>query len=139
MFRSTLAVRQAGAVPKSSPVTIVSPSANHRTVPSIRTAGIGSVPGGNMWLIVRTAQAAIKNPPRPPVIETTKLSTNNWRSSRLRRAPMAVRTASSVCLAAARASSRFAMLAQAISSTKTTAHRSTSSPGLELGAHERVE
>ena len=54
-------------------------------------------------------------------------------------APSAVRTAISFCRVAARASSRFAMLAQAISSTNTTATSRTSNPGLQIGRDKRVE
>ena len=55
----------------------------------------------------------------------SRLSTNNWRISRPRVAPMASRSAISRRRAEARASSRLATLAQAINSTKPTIPRST--------------
>ncbi len=48
---------------------------------------------------------------------------------RLRRAPRAIRTAISLCRSAARASSRFATFAQAISRTNATAPRRSMSAG----------
>ena len=56
----------------------------------------------------------------------------NWRSSRPRPAPSAVRIANSRCRVSARASSRFARLAQAISSTNPTAACSTQMARLAL-------
>ncbi len=56
----------------------------------------------------------------------------NWRSSRPRPAPSAVRTANSRCRVSARASSRFARFAHAISSTNPTAACSTQIARLAL-------
>ena len=56
--------------------------------------------------------------PRRRVTESTTLSVNDWRMSRLRDAPRASRTEVCERRAAPRASSRLAMLAQAINSTR---------------------
>ena len=58
---------------------------------------------------------------------STTLSVSSWRTSRIRPAPTAARTTISRPRAEARASSRLATLAQAISSTKATAPSSTNS------------
>ena len=62
--------------------------------------------------------------PRPSGAETapsTTLSVSSWRTIRARPAPIAARTEISRLRAVARASSRLATLAQAMSSTKVTA------------------
>src|SRR5689334_12779686 len=76
-FRSTFAVRKAGTIPKSSPVTMVNPNAYQKTVASISTSGIGSVLGGNDPLMMCTAQNARANPPMPPTSEYITLSTSS--------------------------------------------------------------
>ena len=65
-------------------------------------------------------------PATPPASERIMLSVNNCRMIRPRPAPIAARIAISRRRPTARASNRFATLAQAISSTKLTAPRSTS-------------
>ena len=61
-----------------------------------------------------------------PAIESTRLSTMSWRTSRQRPAPSAARMPTSRSRAVARASSRFATFAHAISSTMPTAPSSIS-------------
>ena len=56
----------------------------------------------------------------PPVSESNRLSVRSWRTSALRGAPMAIRTAISRWRAAACASNRFATLAHAMHSTNNT-------------------
>ena len=81
----------------------------------------GTVPGGASATNPGTPQSAIKIPAAPPASATKVLSVSNCRTSRQRPAPKAVRTAISCCRPAARASNRFATLAQAMSSTNATA------------------
>ena len=115
-------------MPKISPARSVSPAANDSTTASTRTAGTGSRLGGSDALIARTAHTAATMPIAPPIAESATLSTSSCRSTRLCVAPIATRTAISFCRDADRESSRFAMFAQAMSSTKATAPSSTSSP-----------
>ena len=126
-FKSVFAACQAGAMPNSSPVTIVSANANSSTVASMRTSGTGRRFAGITASIASTAHSAASNPAAPPIDDSTRLSTSSCRSSRPRLAPSAVRTAISFCRDAARASSRFATFADAISSTQPTAQSSTTS------------
>jgi hypothetical protein len=74
-------------------------------------------------------QMARTKPTAPPSTARTMLSVRSSRMTRDRLAPSAPRMAISLCRAAARASSKFAMFAQAISKTKATAARSTISIG----------
>jgi hypothetical protein len=60
-------------------------------------------------------------PSTPPVVESSTLSTSSCRTSASRPAPSEVRIASSCRRDAARASSRFATLKQAIDSSTATA------------------
>jgi hypothetical protein len=62
----------------------------------------------------RVAQYAKPTPTTPPSPASTMLSTSTCRVSRYRLAPSASRVPNSGCLAAARASSKFDVLAQAI-------------------------
>ena len=106
---------------------------------SMATSGIGSRFGGSAALIApHGPRPRATTPIAPPTIDSIRLSASSWRSSRLRLAPIAVRMAISFCRAAARASSRLAMLAHAISSTKPTAPSSTSSAVCSWRADERV-
>ena len=67
-------------------------------------------------------------PTIPPRTDSTQLSTSIWRIRRPRDAPSDKRTASSLCRMNARAISRFATFAHAISSTRPTMHISTMRP-----------
>ena len=64
----------------------------------------------------------------PPVSASIKLSVRNWRTTRIRPAPSAVRIEISFCRAAPRAA-EFATFVQAISKTNPTGRSSTSSAG----------
>ena len=64
-----------------------------------------------------SAQNAKASPVSPPSAERQRDSIRSWETIRPRLAPTASRTAISFCLFVARASKRFARLAQAISST----------------------
>ena len=70
---------------------------------------------------------AAMTPTMPPIAESTRLSISSCARSLARLAPIAVRTAISFCREAARASSRFATFADAMSSTQPTAANSTTS------------
>jgi len=65
-------------------------------------------------------QTANSKPPAAPNTESSRLSDISWRMTRRRAAPIAMRMEISRWRAAARASSRLAILAQAISSTRPT-------------------
>ena len=60
------------------------------------------------------------NPAAPPASEISKLSVRSCRINLHRPAPIAIRTAISLCLASPRATRRLARFAQAISSTNPT-------------------
>ena len=77
----------------------------------------------------RTPAYASSRPTAPPARLTSTLSVMSCWSRRSRVAPSAVRTAISFERVAARARSRLATLAQAMSSTNPTAPSSTSSAG----------
>ena len=79
-----------------------------------------------------TPTRASNRPSAPPAIDSSTPSVMNCRSSRPRLAPSAVRTANSRCRASARASSRLARFAHAISSTRPTAACSTQIARLAL-------
>jgi hypothetical protein len=101
------------------PVNNDSASETSRTRRSIeKSSAIGSAPGGggaawNDWIITH----ATPSPMAPPMSDNSRLSVSSCRTMRVRLAPTASRTASSRCLAAALASSRLAIFAQAISNT----------------------
>ena len=69
----------------------------------------------------RTSVHASARPAAPPAADSTRLSVRSCRTSRVRLPPSAARIVSSRWRAAPRESSRFAMFAQAISSTRATA------------------
>ena len=73
----------------------------------------------------RTSVHASARPAAPPAADSTRLSVRSCRTSRERLPPSAARIVSSRWRAAPRESSRFAMLAQAMSSTRATALAST--------------
>ena len=66
-------------------------------------------------------------PSAPPAHDSTRLSTSSCRTSRAREEPSDRRTAISFCRMNARAISRFATFAHAMSSTRPTMHMSTTS------------
>ena len=73
----------------------------------------------------RVSATARPTPTTPPTNDSTRLSTSSCRTSRPRDAPSDSRTAISFCRMKPRAISRFATLAQAMSSTRPTMHIST--------------
>ncbi len=68
----------------------------------------------------RLPHTANSKPPRAPSAESSRLSDMSWRMTRRRAAPMAMRMEISRWRAAARASSRLAILAQEMTSTRPT-------------------
>ena len=87
----------------------------------------------------RVHQKAAARPAAPPSTPSRMLSARNCRTRRARPAPSAARTATSRVRDCARASSRFATLTHAISSTKLTAPSSTSSVCRTLLHHPLVQ
>jgi len=85
------------------------------------------MPPGEAATSALTAQDASISPSPPPAAAITTLSVSNCRTRRIRLAPRAVRSAISLRRDAARASSRLATLAQAMSSTTPTAPSNTNS------------
>ena len=126
-FRSIPAARSAGTRPKKSAVIELAASANNRTAPSIRTDSSRGRLAGLSQFRTRVPAQAVSSPMMPPATERTALSVASWRRTRTRVAPSAPRRAISRSRLVARASSRCATLAQAISSRKPTATKSTTS------------
>ena len=119
----------AGRRPKAIPVKRDTPSAKANTRPSMPIVSTRGMLEGLSATSTRIPQAASPSPAAPPASASARLSVRNWRTSRERLAPSAVRTATSFWRAAARASSMWATLAQAIRRTNATAPSSTRSPG----------
>ena len=103
-----------------------SPAAKPRTTqftprpPMVRRV-LKAVCAGTALANSGSPQTARKTPSAPPQMESTRLSTRNCLTRRARVAPSAERMAISRWRRTAWLSSRFATLAQAMSSTKTTA------------------
>ena len=108
--------RHAGATPKTSaamrPAAAVNASMRASSGSSRDTASEASCATRS-----RLPQCATATPAAAPMAASSRLSISSWRASRPRDAPSASRTLHSWLRAVARASSRLAMLAQAISST----------------------
>ncbi len=126
------ALSHAGARPKSTVVAIEIPTARTR----IRTSSSPERPraefsryDGASVISPLMPHDATMTPSAPPASASTALSVSSWRMTRQRPAPSALRTAISLARAVPRASSRFATLAHAINSTKTTAPTRTRSAG----------
>ena len=79
------------------------------------------VPDGSMLFSAETPHTPSSAPSPPPTTASSRLSVSNCRTMRIRSAPSARRTAISRTRPDARDSSRFAILTQAMSSTKPTA------------------
>ena len=127
---SRLRTWNAGAKPNRMPVTVEMPKVNASTQPSILIISVrGTFPAGAKASRAGTPQNASKSPATPPASESTVLSVSNWRTSRQRPAPNALRTAISCPRPAARTKNRLATLAHAISSTNDTAPVKTTSAG----------
>ena len=121
--RSRLVARQAGTRPKTIPVNSETPTVNART----RQFMLGSISVGKKPVcrspIAASAllpQNAKSTPTRPPNAASKMLSVKSCRIKRQRPAPTASLKLISGPRNAARASNRFATLAQAISSTSPT-------------------
>jgi hypothetical protein len=121
---STICARDAwiaGASPTSSAVTIVTPpvKASARQF-SVRMVFGGSCGATIAWM-ADSAHNASSSPSPPATIEKTKLSIRNCLTTRGRVAPIAWRTAISLCRAVSRPRNSDATLAQAMRRTKLTA------------------
>ena len=115
----------AGSAPNSNPVNTETPMVNHSTAASMPMRSfIGNCIGVSFSRASRPTYASPK-PSAPPTNARITLSVSICRTVRQRLAPSAVRIAISFCRAAARASSRFAIFAHAISNTNPTANSST--------------
>ena len=115
---------RAGASPNTIPEAIASP-ATVSTIPGSRSNFIQKGSGTG----IEARQSRIPHSPRrtpsaPPVHDRSRLSVSIWRMSRAREAPSATRTPISRWRVVARARSRFATFAQAMSSTNVTASAS---------------
>lgn len=112
-------VIQAGTTPKSTPVINERANENSRTgAEGSGLIGMNSEPRNAIARILRVPRFATANPARPPSTASAMLSVSNCLIRRVRRAPSASRTEVCILRAVPRASSRFAMFAQAMSSTK---------------------
>ena len=125
--RSSREPCRAGTSPKSTVDTSESPSANRRTVVSIRTSSMRGRLAGDNATSACTSVDASRRPASPATPASTQLSVNSCRTTRPRPAPSAARSAISRVLPAARASRRFAILAHPMSQTTPTALISTHS------------
>ena len=116
---SVRVANHAGAAPKITPVTSASPNASAMTTSdgtgligrkcALRNASVSSS---------RAAATATRSPTMPPPVARRTLSVRAWAIICAREAPTARRRAVCPRRDTARASSRFATLAQAISSTR---------------------
>src|SRR5258708_3724244 len=130
-FRSAREAFNAGTSPNTIPVSSDTPSVNTNTRQSSTTPDPSSpIRGMFPGLITSSARTPTYPSPRPstpPARDNITLSVSNCRINAPRPAPIAARMAISRLRIVARASSRFATLAQAINSTKLTAPTNTSS------------
>ena len=133
--RSGFEVCSAGNRPNSRPVISETPivkamtrqsSGGMTTAAPLASVRRGMFPGTSISN-PRTPAAPRARPRTPPHPASSTLSVSSWRTTRPRAAPIAERTANSRWRPAARASSRLATFAHAISSTSATAPNSTSS------------
>ena len=124
-------VWSAGTAPINSPVATEMPNVKAITTASMRmSAARGML--GTIATSDRTLQYAMPRPRMLPASDSMTLSVRSCLMSTQRSAPNAVRIATSFCRDVTRARSRLATLAQAISRTKPTAPRRTSSAGRML-------
>ncbi len=114
-----------GASPKTTPAASATASVKASTRQSSDTPADRGRLSGNAVSRARRPPTAKTRPSAAPSSESRHPSAMNCRSSRPRLAPSADRTASSLCRDSARASSRLARFAHAISSTNSTAPWST--------------
>ena len=111
--------RHAGARPNTTTVTSDAPAANSIAVELNAGASPVARPTGSSAVMSRTMSAATPKLARPPIAMSTNDSVSSCRTSQPRLAPSDARVAISPARAAPRASSRFAMFTQTISSTST--------------------
>ncbi len=125
---SPRAAVQLGATPNRIVVSSVTTSVNTMTRASVSNTRDDRNPGGGTRTagISLISHIAIVSPATAPSAPSSALSVINWRSSRMRVAPSATRTASSRLRAIPRASRRFAMLTQVMTTTSSTRPRSAS-------------
>ncbi len=128
-WRSGRAAWSAGASPNSTPVSSDSVNANSNTRASTATSSMRGVPGGVSARSTSTPQYASTTPVAPPTAPSATLSVSSCLRIAPRPAPIAARSATSRSRPPARASSRFAMLTHAITSSRPTAPMSASSAG----------
>ena len=128
-FGSTRVARNAGTVPNRITVPIATAAVKPSTRQSSERSRKTVLRLVESWRTSRALPHMAKaSPSEAPIADSTRLSDRNWRASRQRDAPSATRTLSSWRRAVARASSRLAMFAHAMSST---------SPTTIMMAHER--
>ena len=122
-FGCTRVPRSAGAIPNSTAVATATPAVNPSTRQSSeRSRNTVLVDVDSCRTSRRLPHCAKTSPSSAPTPDSSRLSVSSCRAIRIRDAPSATRTLSSWRRAVARASSRFAMLAQAMSSTSADDH-----------------
>ena len=130
-LRSGREVCSAGMRPNRRPVSSATRMVNARTRQSMPTSEPSAPTRGRLAVLTlsraRIPTTPATEPTAAPARESSTLSVSSCRTMRARPAPMATRMAISRRRPMARASSRLATLAQAISSTRLTAPTSTSS------------
>ena len=124
--RLTRRARRAGIRLKTRLVRSATPAVNASTRASRPAADTRGIFAGSHQVSSRTPPYASPRPATALMPVSARLSVNNWPSSRRLPAPRAQRTAISRWRPSARASSRLATLAQAISRRKATAPKSRS-------------
>ncbi len=116
---SVLVANHAGTAPKTTPVMSASADANASTIGAGRVSiGRKVVPANASASSMRAVPTATARPAMPPATASSTLSTSACVTICRRDAPMAGRRAVCERRATARASRRFATLAQAMSSTR---------------------
>ena len=118
--------------PKTRPVSTDKPNVKASTLRSIAISCARDVNRSANATSSVIENAASTSPSTPPATASIRLSVSSCRSSRARVAPSAARTEISRSRRTMRASSRFAIDAQTISSTKPAVPSSTHSVGLKL-------
>ncbi len=128
-FTSVRVKRSEGIKPASTPVKIETTRVNTKTCVSSVTSTKRGSRSASIFTISPMLARARSNPRAPPATDNTTVSAKMWRTMATRPAPKAVRIAISLRRAKVFAKTRFATFAHAISKTKATAPKSTSSAG----------
>jgi len=119
--KSAVPARRAGARPNRMPVSTDTAAVNPRIRRlGLRSSTTGTRPDDIQATRTRIDHRASRMPPAPPATASMRLSTRSCRIRRRRPAPSASLNANSGRRAAERASSRLAVLTQAISKTTAT-------------------